>query len=80
MVGGSAPPFTLLLAVDDATGQVVSAWFCEHEDARSYFLLIAPWWSIAACPWPSTPIATPCSSTRRDPASCRAHPVQPGHG
>ena len=40
MVGGSAPPFTLLIAVDDATGQVVSAWFCEHEDARSYFLLI----------------------------------------
>ena len=26
--------------MDDATGQVVSAWFCEHEDARSYFLLI----------------------------------------
>ena len=39
-LGDQAPPFTLLLAVDDATGQVVSAWFCEHEDARSYFLLI----------------------------------------
>ena len=38
MVGGSGP-FTLLIAVDDATGQVVSALFCEHEDARSYFLL-----------------------------------------
>ena len=38
--GDQAPPFTLLIAVDDATGQVVSAWFCEHEDARSYFLLI----------------------------------------
>ena len=35
-----APPSTLLIAVDDATGQVVSALFCEHEDARSYFLLI----------------------------------------
>ena len=39
-MGDQAPPFTLLIAVDDATGQVVSAWFCEHEDARSYFLLI----------------------------------------
>ena len=39
-LGDLAPPFTLLIAVDDATGQVVSDWFCEHEDARSYFLLI----------------------------------------
>ena len=39
-LGDQAPPFTLLIAVDDATGQVVSAWFCEHEDARSYFRLI----------------------------------------
>ena len=39
-LGDQAPPFTLLIAVDAATGQVVSAWFCEHEDARSYFLLI----------------------------------------
>ena len=39
-LGDQAPPFTLLIAVDDATGQVVSALFCEHEDARSYFLLI----------------------------------------
>ena len=39
-LGDQAPPFTLLIAVDDATGQVVSAWFCEHEDAGSYFLLI----------------------------------------
>ena len=39
-LGDQAPPFTLLIAVDDATGQVVSALFCEHEDAGSYFLLI----------------------------------------
>ena len=39
-LGDQAPPFTLLIAVDDATGQVVSAWFCEQEDARSYFRLI----------------------------------------
>ena len=40
MVGGLAPPFTLLIAVDDATGAVVGALFCEMEDAHSYFLLI----------------------------------------
>ena len=34
------PPFTLLIAVDDATGTVVDALFCEKEDAHSYFLLI----------------------------------------
>ncbi len=39
-LGDQAPPFTLLIAVDDATGTVVDALFCEKEDARSYFLLI----------------------------------------
>ena len=39
-LGEQAPPFTLLIAVDDATGKVVGARFCEQEDARSYFLLI----------------------------------------
>ena len=35
-----APPFTLLIAVDDATGTALSAWFCEQEDSHNYFLLI----------------------------------------
>ena len=39
-LGEQAPPFTLLIAVDDATGTVADALFCEQEDARSYFLLI----------------------------------------
>ena len=39
-LGGQAPPFTLLIAVDDATGTVVDALFCQQEDAHSYFLLI----------------------------------------
>ena len=39
-LGDQAPPFTLLIAVDDATGAVVDALFCEQEDSRSYFLLI----------------------------------------
>ena len=32
-------PFTLLIAVDDATGTVVDALFCQPEDAHSYCLL-----------------------------------------
>ena len=40
MVGAGRPPFTLLLAVDDATGSVVDALFCNHEDSRNYFLLM----------------------------------------
>ena len=39
-LGDQAPPFTLLIAVDDATGTVVDALFWEKEDAPSYFLLI----------------------------------------
>ena len=39
-LGDQTPPFTLLIAVDDATGTVVDALFCEQEDAHSYFLLI----------------------------------------
>ena len=34
------PPFALLIAVDDATGTVVDALFCEQEDSRNYFLLM----------------------------------------
>ncbi len=40
MVGGRVPPFTLLIAMDDATGAVVDALFGKKEDAHSYFLLI----------------------------------------
>ena len=39
-LGDQVPPFTLLIAVDDATGTVVDALFCAQEDAPSYFLLI----------------------------------------
>ena len=39
-LGDQVPPFTLLIAVDDAAGAVVDALFCEREDAHSYFLLI----------------------------------------
>ena len=39
-LGDQAPPFTLLIAVDDATGTVFDALFCEQEDAHNYFLVM----------------------------------------
>ena len=39
-LGDDGPPFALLLAVDDATGTVVNALFCEQENTRDYFLLM----------------------------------------
>ena len=39
-LGDQVPPFTLLIAVDDATGTVVHALFCEKEETCTYFLLI----------------------------------------
>ena len=39
-LGDQVPPFTLLLAVDDATGTVADALFCEKEETYTYFLLI----------------------------------------
>ena len=39
-LGDDGPPFALLLAVDDATGIVVNALFCEQENSRDYFLLL----------------------------------------
>ena len=39
-LGEDGPQFTLLLAVDAATGVVVNALFSELENTRSYFLLM----------------------------------------
>ena len=39
-IGKDGPQFTLLLAVDDATGTVVNALFCDLENTRSYFQLL----------------------------------------
>ena len=39
-LGDDASQFTLLIAVDDATGGVVNALFCDHEDTSSYFRLM----------------------------------------
>ena len=39
-LGRDGPEFTLLLAVDDATGMVAHAAFCEYENTRDYLLLM----------------------------------------
>ena len=39
-LGEGGPQFALLFAVDDATGTVVNALFCEQEDSLSYFRLM----------------------------------------
>ena len=39
-LGDHGPPFALLPAVDDATGIVANALFCEQENTRDYFLLM----------------------------------------
>ena len=39
-LGDDGPQFMLLLAVDDATGKVASALFCEYENTHDYFLLM----------------------------------------
>ena len=39
-LGHHVSSFALLLAVDDATGIVVNALFCEQENTRDYFLLM----------------------------------------
>ena len=39
-LGDDGPQFTILFAVDDATGTVVDALFCEQEDAHNYFRLL----------------------------------------
>ena len=56
----------LLLAVDDATGKVVSALFCEYENTRDYFRADAGT-DRAPTGYPSrcTPTATRSSSMYR---------------
>ena len=39
-LGEGGPQFALLFAVDDATGSVINALFCEQEDSLSYFRLL----------------------------------------
>ncbi len=45
-LGDQVLPFTLLIAVDDATGTVANALFCEKEGAYTYFLQKERWKAI----------------------------------
>ncbi len=47
---GRGPYLSLLGAIDDATGQVVSALFREQEDAQGYFLLLQQIVLTKGCP------------------------------
>ena len=77
-LGDQVPPFTLLIAVDDATGTVVDALFCQQEDAHSYFLLSRAFCSVAAYPSPCTWTGMGSSSTRPAPASLGCQPSLAG--
>ena len=76
-----APQFTLLIAVDDATGTVVDALFCEKEDAHSYFLLIQD--LVRHLGLPVALYTDRHGVFRHTPGSGLAwyvNPVQPGYG
>ena len=77
-LGDQVPPFTLLIAVDDATGAVVDALFCQQEDAHSYCLLIQGLIERLAYPWPATPTGTAYSDTHPAPASLACRPSSAG--
>ena len=80
-LGDRIPPFTLLIAVDDATGTVVDALFCEKEDAHSYFLLIQRLLQRRGIPlalYTDRHGVIQAHARLRPPRN--ANPVQPGHG
>ena len=80
-LGDQVPSFTLLIAVDDATGTVVDSLFCEQEDSRSYFLLMQG--LIERC---GIPVALYTDRQRSLQIHAQlwppwdANPMQPGHG
>ena len=77
-LGDDGPQFTILFAVDDATGTVVDALFCEQEDAHNYFLLLHGLVQHLGNPSPSTPTGTGSSDTRPAPASLGWQPSSAG--
>ena len=77
-LGDQAPPFALLVAVDDATGTVVDALFCEQEDAHSYFVLIQGLVRHLGVPVALYTDRTWSSGTRLVPASLGCLPSSAG--
>ena len=76
-LGEDGPQFTLLLAVDDPTGCVVNALFCEYENTRSYLLLMRDLIQTTAYRSHSIQTAMASSSTRRRQRPPRLPPNSP---
>ena len=76
-MGDHSPPFTLLLAVDDATGSVVNALFCQQEDSHNYFLLMQNLLQRRGIPL-ALYTDRPRSSTRPDPGRPERLPSSDG--
>ena len=70
-LGDVRPPFTLLLAVDDAL-------FCKQEDSHNYFLLMQNLLRRRGIPLALYPTATRSSSTRPDPGRPERPPSSDG--
>ena len=80
-LGDHSPPFTLLLAVDDATGSVVDALFCNHEDSHNYFLLMQNLLRRRGIPLALyTDRHAVLQAHARIRVDRNAHPVRTGHG
>ncbi len=80
-LGKDGPQFTILFAVDDATGCVVNALFCDHEDTSSYFLLMQV--LLPALRHSPRPVHRPPPGLQAQvgiSARRHAHPVRTGHG
>ena len=79
--GDQVPPFTLLLAVDDATGTVADALFCEKEETYTYFLLIQDLVQRVGIPmalYVDRHGVLQAYTRVRSPRN--VDPIQPGHG
>ena len=66
-LGKDGPQFTLLLAVDDATGCVASALFCQEETTRDYFQMLEGLIRHWGIPLRSMPTGTRSSSRHPEP-------------
>ena len=79
-LGEDGPQFTILFAVDDATGCVVDALFCDHEDTSSYFRLMQGLLRRRGVPSPCTPTPPRLQAQVGISARRHAHPVRAGDG
>ena len=79
-LGEDGPQFTILFAVDDATGCVLNALFCDHENTSSYFLLMQGLLRNRGIPLALYTDRHAVFKHRSESARRDANPVRPGHG